>query len=65
LAHFTKGDRIDVGVYIVTTKDFQKKMKKEFGKNWEGSLSFEKVTSYLPHFKGTIQLPIYVVGIDL
>ena len=58
-------DKIDVGVYIVTTKPFQKVMKKEFGLNWEGSLSFEKVTSYLPHFKSAIQLPIYVLGVDL
>lgn len=58
-------DKIDVGVYIVTTKSFQKNMKKEFSMNWEGSLSYEKVTSYLPHFKSAIQLPIYVLGIDL
>jgi len=36
-------DKIDVGVYVVTTKSFQKKMKLDYGKNWEGSLSFEKV----------------------
>jgi len=58
-------DKIDVGVYIVTTKEFQKRMIKEFGKNWKGSLSFEKVTRYLPHFKSAIQVPIYVIGIDL
>ena len=34
-------------------------------KSWEGSLNFEKVKSYLPHFKSAIQVPIYVVGIDL
>jgi len=58
-------DQIDVGVYIVTTKGFQKKMKAEYELNWEGSLSFEKVTRYLPHFKSAIQVPIYVIGIDL
>lgn len=58
-------DKIDVGVYITTTKSFQKKMKKEYGLNWEGSLSFEKVKRYLPHFKSAIQVPIYVLGIDL
>lgn len=58
-------DKIDVGVYVVTTKAFQKQMQKEFNKNWEGSLSFEKVTNYLPYFKSAIQLPIYVLGIDL
>lgn len=58
-------DKLDVGVYIVTTKEFQKKMGNEFGKNWKGSLSFEKVARYLPHFKSAIQVPIYVIGIDL
>lgn len=58
-------DKIDVGVYVVTTKDFQNTMKREFGKNWDGSLRYEKVVRYLPHFKSTIQLPIYVLGIDL
>ena len=58
-------DQIDVGVYIVTTKGFQNKMKAEYELNWEGSLSFEKVTRYLPHFKSAIQVPIYVIGIDL
>jgi hypothetical protein len=57
-------DKIDVGIYIVTTKNFQKTMKREFGLNWEGSLSFEKVTRYLPHFKSAIQVPIYVIGLD-
>ena len=58
-------DKIDVGVYIVTTKEFQSRMKKEFKQNWEGSLPFSKVVSYLPHFKSAIQVPIYVIGIDL
>jgi hypothetical protein len=53
-------DKIDVGVYVVTTKNFQTVMKGEFGKNWEGSLRYEKVVRYLPHFKSAIQLPIYV-----
>jgi len=58
-------DKIDVGVYIVTTKEFQKVMKSQFGQNWEGSLTYEKVTRYLPHFKSAIQVPMYVIGIDL
>ncbi|MGG3874539.1 BglII/BstYI family type II restriction endonuclease [Brevibacillus laterosporus] len=58
-------DKIDVGIYIATTKNFQKIMKKEFNQNWEGSLSFEKIVRYLPHFKSAIQVPIYVIGIDL
>jgi hypothetical protein len=65
VASYSGLDKIDVGVYIVTTKRFQKLMKREYKKNWEGSLSFEKVVRYLPHFKSAIQLPIYVIGIDL
>jgi len=55
-------DKIDVGVYILTTNEFQKRMKKEHGLNWEGSLTFEKVVKYLPHFKSAIQVPVWVVG---
>jgi Restriction endonuclease BglII len=58
-------DKIDVGVYVVTTSRFQKTMKSTFEQNWEGSLTFEKVTKYLPHFKSAIQVPIYVLGIDI
>jgi hypothetical protein len=58
-------DSIDVGVYVVTTLSFQRVMKQHYKQNWEGSLSFEKVRRYLPHFKSAIQVPIYVVGIDL
>lgn len=65
VASYSSLDKIDVGVYIVTTKEFQKRMKKEFSQNWEGSLSYEKLTRYLPHFKSAIQVPIYVLGIDL
>lgn len=58
-------DKIDIGVYIVTTKSFQKRMKNEVGLKWEGSLTFEKVIRYLPHFKSAIQVPIFVIGIDM
>src|SRR4051794_34801686 len=57
-------DQIDVGIYVVTTKRFQKHLASH-GQNWEGSLTFEKVTRYLPHFKSAIQVPIYVLGIDI
>ncbi len=39
-------------------------MRSEFDLNWDGSLSFEKVVRYLPHFKSAIQVPVYVIGID-
>ena len=57
-------DKIDMGVYIVTTNSFQKRMK-QYNQNWEGSLNFEKVVRYLPHMKSAIQVPILVYGIDL
>lgn len=43
VASYSSLDKIDVGVYIVTTRNFQKKMKKVFNQKWEGSLTFEKV----------------------
>jgi restriction endonuclease BglII len=57
-------NKIDLGIYIVTTSGFQKFVTQEYKQNWEGSLSFEKVVRYLPHFKSAIQVPIYVLGID-
>lgn len=65
VASYSGIDKIDVGVYIVTTREFQRRMKKDFAQNWEGSLAFEKATRYLPHFKSAIQVPIYLIGIDL
>jgi restriction endonuclease BglII len=58
-------DRIDVGVYFVTTRGFQRTVGANFNQNWEGSLTFEKVVTYLPHFKSAIQVPIYVLGVDV
>lgn len=65
VASYSGLDKIDVGVYIVTTRSFQKRMKNEVKLKWEGSLNFEKVVRYLPHFKSAIQVPIYVIGIDM
>lgn len=64
-ASYSALNKIDVGVYIVTTKNCQAILRKEYSQNWEGSLSFEKVSSYLPHFKSAIQVPILVYGIDI
>lgn len=58
-------DQIDLGIYVVTTKAFQKRMKTDFHQNWEGSLTYEKVVRYLPQFKSAIQVPICVMGIDI
>ncbi|HXX46327.1 MAG TPA: BglII/BstYI family type II restriction endonuclease [Candidatus Acidoferrales bacterium] len=64
VASYSALNKIDVGVYITTTTKFQKSMMSEYGQNWEGSLSYEKVCRYLPHFKSAIQLPIWVLGIE-
>jgi len=65
VASYSGLDKIDVGVYITTTKSFQDHVRAHYDKNWEGSLTFEKVQRYLPHFKSAIQVPIYVIGVDL
>jgi hypothetical protein len=65
VASYSGLNKIDIGIYVVTTKSFQKTMKDNFHQNWEGSLTYEKVVKYLPHFKSAIQVPIFVIGIDL
>src|SRR5215831_6055642 len=44
-------DQIDVGIYVTTTRQFQKHLGVKFNQNWEGSLTFEKVKRYLPHLR--------------
>lgn len=65
IASYSGLDRIDLGVYITTTRNFQRIAYEKYSLKWEGSLTFEKVERYLPHFKSAIQVPIYVIGIDL
>jgi hypothetical protein len=48
-----------------TTRRFQRHMATQHQQKWEGSLTFEKVKKYLPQFKSAIQVPIYVLGIDV
>jgi len=57
-------DKIDVGVYIAVTHEFLKKLIKEYKQKWGGSLTFEKIVRYLPHFKSAIQVPIFVIGLE-
>lgn len=64
MASYSNLDLIDFGVYITATKAMQKYLTRQYGHNWEGSLTFEKVEKYLPYFKSAIQVPIYVIGID-
>jgi hypothetical protein len=65
VASYSGLNRIDVGVYIAATVRFQKMCLSEHGHKWEGSNSFEKIHRYLPYFKSAIQVPIYVLGIDI
>ena len=65
MASYSGLDRIDLGVYIVTTLNLQKQMQKVYGQNWEGSLSFEKVKIYPSHIRSAIQVPVFVLGIDI
>ena len=65
MASYSNLELIDFGVYITTTKAMQKFLTNQYGHNWEGSLNFEKVEKYLPYFKSAIQVPIYVIGIDV
>ncbi|CCO07323.1 conserved hypothetical protein [Desulforamulus hydrothermalis Lam5 = DSM 18033] len=58
-------DKIDVGIFIVTTKKFQKQIYHHYRHNWTGAMNFEKADRYLRHFKTHLQLPIYLVGIDV
>jgi len=57
-------DKIDVGVYVVVTNGFRKRLISEYNQKWQGSLTFEKVCRYLPHFRSAIQVPIFVYGLE-
>ena len=65
VASYSGLDSIDFGIYITTTKAFQKHLRDTYNLTWEGSLSFEKVTRYLPHIRSAIQVPIYVIGVGI
>ena len=58
-------DTIKVGIFVVTTTNFQKQMKKQFNQNWSGSMNYEKVERYLRSFKRTFLMPICLIGIDV
>ena len=64
IASYSNLDSIDFGVYITTTQAFQKYLMTK-GLKWNGSLTYEKVIKYLPHIRSAIQVPIYVIGIDI
>ena len=64
ISSYSELDQIDVGIYVTVTSNFIRKMKKLDNK-WTGSLNYEKVVKYIPHFKSAIQVPILVYGIDV
>lgn len=57
-------DLIDLGVYIVTTKNFQDFMS-DRGVKWAGSLTYERALQYLHDCRKTINVPLLVMGVDL
>ena len=57
-AHLNK---IDVGVYIVITKELIKSYPQV---NFEGSIDYVKVVKYLPEYRSAIQVPIVVIGLE-
>jgi len=65
IASYSGLDKIDVGLYVTTTRQFQRSMLSRYRQNLDGSLTFEKVQRYILHFKSAIQIPIYVIGIEL
>ena len=65
MASYSNLDLIDFGVYITATKGLQKYLYRQYEHHWDGSLTFEKVEKYLPYYKSAIQVPIYVIGIDI
>ena len=64
VSSYSELNKIDVGVYVVTTSKFQKLMIEKYKQKWTGSLNYEKVIKYLPFFKSAIQVPVQVIGID-
>ena len=65
IASYSNLNNIDFGVYICTTKNMQKYLKMNFGHKWESSLTYEKAKDYLPHVKSAIQVPVYLMGVDI
>lgn len=59
IASYSGNNTIDVGVYITGTAAFRK------ANQWDYRLSYEKVLKYLPHFKSAIQVPVFLIGIDV
>lgn len=65
LASYSSMDLINLGIYITTTSTFQKYLDKEHDIKWEGTLSYKKVINYLDFAKSIIQVPIFVLGVDI
>ena len=60
-----KENLIDVGIYIVVTSHFRKKMIETYKVKWEGSLTFDKAVKEIERYKSVIHTPIVIVGIDM
>lgn len=64
-ASYSAQNKIDVGIYVATTRSCQGRLTVQCKQNWDGSLTYEKIVRYLPHFKSAIQVPILVYGVDM
>jgi len=63
-ASYATKDMIDAGIYVVPTIKLRDKLSAGSEPECGGMLTFEKVRKYLPCFRESIQLPIFVVGVD-
>ena len=56
--------KIDLGIYIAATAEFQRFMKKEYAKVWTGP-SFSSITKQFPSLGRMVNLPICVMALDI
>jgi hypothetical protein len=56
--------KIDLGIYITATAEFQRFMKKEYNKVWTGP-SFNSIAKQFPSLGRLVDLPICVMALDI
>ncbi len=63
IAKATPSAKIDAGVYITTTSNFQQKISSESGDRWTGS-NFQTAKRDLQSSARLLKIPIYLVGLE-
>lgn len=63
VAHLSVSPKIDLGVYITGTADFQRSLRKESEKPWTG-LNFHVAERQLPSVRPLVTVPVCIIGID-